>query len=188
MKEETMDGDGFDELTKGLATAGTSRRRVLKGLGGLAAGLLGLAAVAEAEAAACKGPNAVCGKGKTAFCTNLSSDVSNCGACGNACPAPADGVATCIAGACGAACNVTGFTYCGGECVDLGGDVGNCGACGTACGGATDCTAPICTNGVCGTTPINEGGSCDNGAGTCQSGTCQTGTSGGGFKTPGGNA
>ena len=84
------------------------------------------------------------------MCTPLTT-LANCGACGNACPIPLGGQATCINGQCGVACP-SGTTPCGSglaqACVNLQADLHNCGACGSACivpagGSAT------CVNGQC---------------------------------------
>jgi hypothetical protein len=58
-------------------------------------------------------------------CTNLDTDLSHCGACGNVCEA-------------GEAC-------CAGACTDLQTDANNCSACGQACGGSNSCVAGVCT-------------------------------------------
>ena len=54
-----MDPTRFDHLTRALAS-GTSRRRLLQGLGG---GLLALVGIDRAAAAPCKKPDVKCGKG-----------------------------------------------------------------------------------------------------------------------------
>jgi len=138
-----MDGNRFDDLTMTLAIR-SPRRQMLKGLGGTLAVLLGLGAVAPAQAAPCKAPRGRCGRGAQAVCTDLGTDVLNCGACGNSCPAPAHGWATCDGGTCGFACEA-GHVACGGACVDLGSDPNNCGTCGHVCGGAM----PGCCGGSC---------------------------------------
>jgi hypothetical protein len=138
-----MDGNRFDSLTRALG-AGRSRRGVLKGLGAAALGAAGLSRLGEAEAAACRKPSTRCGKGKTAICTNLGSDVTNCGACGHVCSA----VDACTEGICGC----TPATTCaGGQ---------NCSTASDGCGGTISCgtcTAPAnasatCTSGTCGFT------------------------------------
>ncbi|PIV99763.1 MAG: hypothetical protein COW42_10000, partial [Deltaproteobacteria bacterium CG17_big_fil_post_rev_8_21_14_2_50_63_7] len=84
--------------------------------------------------------------------------MSNCGSCGNVCPVPANGIATCSSGQCGISCD-TGYTACSGKCVSLLTDKDNCGYCGVKCG-----TNQVCSNGTCvvtcptGTT--NCGGNC----------------------------
>jgi hypothetical protein len=69
-------------------------------------------------------------------CVDISTDASNCGACGNAC-----------AGTC-----------CGGTCVDILTDESNCGGCGNACAGT-------CENGTCATDQTCDG-SCTGACGT----------------------
>ena len=115
-----MGGQWFDDLTKALA-AGASRRRVLRGLVGAAAGGLGLAVGRGAEAAVprpagatcvrnghcasglcdparrrcvCPGGQAVC-QGACVDPATFQTDPANCGACGNACPGT-----VCSAGVC----------------------------------------------------------------------------------------
>src|SRR5262249_36177861 len=62
-------------------------------------------------------------------CCGLTSDVDNCGACGNVCPAgPPDSVRTCTNGVCGFVCRY-GYTLCGDRCVDLTSDPMTCGRC-----------------------------------------------------------
>src|SRR5436853_1760745 len=80
---------------------------------------------------------------------DLSSDVGNCGKCGQACNF-ANGQGACLGGQCGLfACN-QGFGDCDMNAANgceapFASDVKNCGKCGTACGGNT----PYCLNGSC---------------------------------------
>lgn len=88
----------------------------------------------------CTAPNAVC-NGK---CVALTSDVANCGQCGNVCTGPG---ATCNAGVC--ACVGQLFDYCQGNgCQDVSSDVNNCGACGKVCdpNQFNTCTSGNCDN------------------------------------------
>jgi hypothetical protein len=73
------------------------------------------------------------------------TSVDDCGACGQACPSPANGVAVCSDGTCGAVCS-EGWASCGGAAcgVELASDPENCGACGHAC----DATQ-LCQSGAC---------------------------------------
>jgi hypothetical protein len=71
----------------------------------------------------------------------LSKDLSNCGACGNVCPATEDGKATCSGGSCGVKCD-SGYALCGGKCVDTDFDDKNCGECGSKCKGT--CLLGLC--------------------------------------------
>lgn len=98
-----------------------------------------------------------------------SKDVNNCGVCGNACGAVANGIAACSAGVCGiGSCNANFFNCdanaANGCEVDGSKDVGNCGACGKVCGAVANGT-PACTNSVCGVGSCNAGFSdCDKSA------------------------
>lgn len=85
-------------------------------------------------------------------CTDLASDVSNCGACGRAC-APSE---VCAKGRCASACEVAGLSQCGSACRDLTADSMNCGACGAACA-----TGQVCSGGKCDVT-------CSAGYALCQ--------------------
>ena len=96
-----MDGNRFDDLTKGLAH-GLTRRRLLGAASALAAGVFG----ARAAQAACP-PGQIenrkgdcnCPAGTDACpngCFNRKSDPSNCGACGNVCAVGAE----CVKGEC----------------------------------------------------------------------------------------
>jgi hypothetical protein len=87
---------------------------------------------------------------------NIDTDPSNCGVCGNVCPAPTSPMnfhqaATCTAGVCGIGCAV-GFGDCDGMasngCEYPVTDTSNCGACGHVCG-AKNTTAVSCTAGKC---------------------------------------
>jgi hypothetical protein len=86
-----------------------------------------------------------------ALCTDVNTDVNNCGACGNVCPTDPNGARSCVNGACVITCTTAGFTLCGsgpGKCVDLTRDTSNCGTCAHACAtdphGAVACTAGMC--------------------------------------------
>jgi hypothetical protein len=80
-------------------------------------------------------------------CRDVSSDNTNCGACGVVC-----GGATpfCIAGICtagGSGCG-TGLTKCGTSCVNLSTDAANCGACYVACASGSTCVNGTCSGEV----------------------------------------
>lgn len=80
-------------------------------------------------------------------CTDVTSDPSNCGACGTVCAADE----TCAAGICLGPelppppdCVDLGLTDCGGVCADLFNDSFNCGDCGIVCGDGTACFEGFC--------------------------------------------
>jgi hypothetical protein len=110
-----------------------------------------------------------CPKGMTicngTHCTDLKSDESACGSCGNIC---APGY-SCLNGTC--AC-LPGETSCNGRCIDTRLDVNNCGKCGISC--ATS-GGQFCNNGTCVCTTGNLlcNGTCidigfdDNNCGKC---------------------
>ena len=75
-------------------------------------------------------------------CTDLTANATNCGACGNVCPATAP---YCSASVCAATCP-TGTTTCTGACVNTASSATNCGACGVACGANQVCTNSVCTS------------------------------------------
>jgi len=74
-------------------------------------------------------------KTAAAFCTNTTTDLKNCGACGNACATALPKAVT--PGCCPGAKGPT--------CVDLASDVNNCGKCGNACGAKQTCVKGVCT-------------------------------------------
>jgi endo-1,4-beta-D-glucanase Y len=87
------------------------------------------------SAGSCTGGQSSCG-GK---CVNLSSDSTNCGACGMKCAAGS----SCSAGMCGT-CG-SGFSSCGNQCVNTTADVSNCGSCNHVCGSNQSCGNGNCT-------------------------------------------
>lgn len=168
-----MDQERFDTFAKHLA-GGQTRRGVLKGLAGTALGGV-LAAVGLGEAAAKGGKVSIChhndlgtydyitvsqaslathqAHGDTV--TNLT-DLANCGACGNACTAPANASATCISGSCGFTCdqgyepNEAGnacVSICISDCPPFNCDLGLIDRCGGLCpiaGTCSECHDPSC--------------------------------------------
>jgi hypothetical protein len=58
----------------------------------------------------CSAPTATLCSGT---CVDTTSNASNCSKCGNVCPAPTHGQATCAGSICGISCN-SGFTPCSG--------------------------------------------------------------------------
>jgi hypothetical protein len=176
-----MDGGRFDAMTRALA-ARPSRRGLLGGLGGLAAGLL----VRQSGAVTC-GPDQInrrgvcvckttgrppggngfcpCGSGLTrcgTACVNLTRDVNHCGACDAVCPTGAN-VAdlVCRQGLCRITGCAAGWADCDGQaetgCEKALGTETDCGACGDACADPETCGGGE-LDGVCGCT--DDGTAC----------------------------
>ena len=81
-------------------------------------------------------------------CEASTNSVSNCGACGVACPARPGATAACTAGACRSSC-IAGYADCDGNptngCeVDTRTSSTNCGGCGTACPSGRVCAGGTC--------------------------------------------
>ncbi len=91
------------------------------------------------DAVCAAGDSNCCADPKGEVCTNVQSDVNNCGACNRTCPTGD----VCSAGVC--TCPIAGDTNCNGVCTDLRNDPENCGACGNVC-----TTPRVCTAGACG--------------------------------------
>jgi len=72
-------------------------------------------------------------------CTNLQTDVYNCGSCGSV-VAPGH---TCQAGAITLSCQA-GLANCGGFCINVQTDAVNCGSCGSFCGAGKTCSNSVC--------------------------------------------
>lgn len=126
-------------------------------------------------------------------CVAPATSPTHCGSCDMACPIPANGTATCAAGACGFTCQA-GFNACRGACTAAT-DPTACGATCTVCptppNSAPTCAANTCSFtcspnfGDCNGTPadgceapfqtdVHNCGKCgvDCGTGTCTNGAC----------------
>jgi len=122
----------------------------------------------ECTTGACTAPWKNCNGDSADGCESSSTtDVDNCGACGNQCAFPHAGAA-CASGACVlGACDI-GFSDCDGNpatgCeANLKIDPLNCAGCGNVCPGGT---LALCNNGICGLSSCPVGtGNCDGQAG-----------------------
>ncbi|MGH7435343.1 MAG: hypothetical protein ACRENE_06690 [Polyangiaceae bacterium] len=83
---------------------------------------------------ACDYPMSIC----NGLCSDMNSDASHCGSCGNQCPAGQ----VCNTGVCG--CFLASDTLCGSVCVDTSNDPQNCGTCGARCTAYDGCTNGHC--------------------------------------------
>ena len=91
-------------------------------------------------------------------CTDLRSDPSRCGSCGNACPTPMNGTATCSGGRCGSTC-AKGFHSCSGACVSSM-STATCGPSCSPCPAAAN-AVPTCDGIGCGFACAAGFGNCD---------------------------
>jgi hypothetical protein len=83
-----------------------------------------------------------CGAGQSScgdYCTDLTNDFYNCGACGNVCGGTTP---YCNNGTCGEC--PQGLILCSGQCSDVLWDNANCGACGVVCPEETYCHFGYC--------------------------------------------
>ena len=114
-----MDESRFDQIAKNVVTR-TDRRRVLQGVSGLVAALLGTSLGMEMTDA----------KGSTRRKRRVHAERHTGG------------------GKPQGRCAV-GKTNCRGKCVDLADNPNHCGACSTECSPGKNCCAGICTEGPC---------------------------------------
>lgn len=77
------------------------------------------------------------------LCTDLSTDLSNCGACGKSCTV-ANGAGQCASGTCVASSCDTGYSKCGATCEYTVGDASNCGGCNLKCPSGSLCKSGSC--------------------------------------------
>ena len=88
--------------------------------------------------------------------TNITNNVSNCGACGTVCSSQANAVSGCVNGTCVISTCNAGYADCNSNSADgcetnTGTNANNCGACGIVCSAqniTSSCSAGTC-NGVC---------------------------------------
>jgi hypothetical protein len=89
--------------------------------------------------AGCQGSKIDC----SGFCVDTSSDVNNCGGCGNKCPSSE----FCDSGVCTVPCLPPPYAVCNNVCVNLEIDDNNCGGCGIVCGDTEPCIEGVCGGG-----------------------------------------
>jgi endo-1,4-beta-D-glucanase Y len=110
-------------------------------------------------------------------CTDLTSNVLNCGTCGNVCPTDK---AFCSSGVCSSTCS---GTVCSGVCVtNLTSNAQNCGVCGKVCAGNE-----TCTNSACVPIPVGSAGAGSGGTNGGTAGSGSGGSAGGTVVPPGRN-
>jgi hypothetical protein len=149
-----MDEQRFDNLARGLACGGWSRRGLARVLSGaVLVPLLGWAPEASAKKKKKKKKKKTCKNGAVKCgnaCVNTQNNALHCGRCGRSC-----GInVACVDGECQGGGCPGGQILCGTLCVDPADNEQHCGRCGNACGG--DLT---CVTGECG---CAEGTKCGN--------------------------
>ncbi len=83
---------------------------------------------------------------------NITSDVNNCGACGNVCPAAPNSATVCSSSSCSFVCDA-GWSDCDGNStngceINRTSDVNNCGTCGNVCPAVPNASA-VCSSSSC---------------------------------------
>jgi len=143
-------GTGGGTATGGTFTGGSGGVAGNAGVAGAPAGGSGGTATGGAAGAGGSGgcaPAQQC----SGVCTNLDTDVSNCGACGNVCPAgdpkAGNGFVVCKQGTCAVSCLSNKYADCNGQTIDgcetnIFTSTSHCGSCGKKC------DMP-CVNGMC---------------------------------------
>ena len=86
-------------------------------------------------------------------CVDLSTDINNCGSCGQICSFP-NASSICVDSLCQLGVCDSGWADCdsnptNGCETNLTIDVNNCGSCGQTCDDAIDCTVDVCLGGLC---------------------------------------
>ena len=120
-------GNGGSSGASTTSTSGTGGASTTSATGS------GAGQTSSTGAGTCLSPMLVCG----GQCTDVETDASNCGACGNVCMPGA----TCAAGQC--TCP-SGQVICNGACTDLGSDSSNCGGCNQVCAAGLACSGGTC--------------------------------------------
>ncbi len=93
------------------------------------------------DAVCAAGDSDCCADPDGEVCTNVASDVNNCGECNAVCAAGD----ICSSGVC--TCPMAGDVTCRGTCTDLRNDPHNCGACGNVCVPPSICVGGACSPG-----------------------------------------
>jgi hypothetical protein len=102
------------------------------------------------DTATCMPPLQSCVTGGMSQCVDLTSNLNNCGACGNVCTPVPNALTSCAASMCTFTCNVQ-FRDCNGAAFDgcetnINVDPNNCGACGNLCAPGTQCQMGVCAS------------------------------------------
>jgi hypothetical protein len=128
----------------------------------------------------CTGGTTCCNK----QCVDTTSNVGNCGGCGNACDQTNSFGAQCSASTCVYTNCRTGYSDCDTTPPNIGGcethtdvDAVNCGACGRACKTSPNVATAMCSAGVCTSTCSGTFANCSHPAAPAADDGCETDTS-----------